>query len=108
MYMRTIRQIADEFGLSLRTLRYYEQRGLIKSKRFSSDKSLRMYDDEDRARVAQVVRWVRMGFMLSEIENDAIDVHKLRAQLQYIYDRMAELETAALLIKEEIRSKSHS
>lgn len=108
MPMRTIRQIADEFGLSLRTLRYYEQRGLIQSKRFSSDKSLRMYDDEDHARVAQVVRWVRMGFMLSEIENDAIDVHKLRAQLQYCYDRMAELETAVLLIKDDIRSKSQS
>jgi DNA-binding transcriptional MerR regulator len=62
----TIGQLAREFGLTLRALRFYEDRGLISPKR---EGSTRVYTLRDRARVAVIVRAKALGFTLSEIKD---------------------------------------
>lgn len=60
----TITDLADEFGTTLRTLRFYEQRGLIRPER---EGNRRLYSAEDRARLALVQQGKRLGFTLGEI-----------------------------------------
>ena len=54
----TIGQLAREFGLTLRTLRFYEDRGLISPTR---EGSTRLYSQRDRARLATIVRAKALG-----------------------------------------------
>ncbi|MET3889080.1 DNA-binding transcriptional MerR regulator [Bosea sp. OAE506] len=106
MTIYTIRQMADEFGLTLRALRFYEQRGLIKPSRISPDqRSQRVYDKEDRARIAEIVNLTKMGFTLSEIAEHTITDEQYQTQLKYCRDTIRELEQAVLMIKERLRSK---
>ena len=61
----TIGQLAREFGLTLRTLRFYEDRGLISPAR---EGSTRLYSHRDRARLSMIVKAKALGFTLSEIK----------------------------------------
>jgi DNA-binding transcriptional MerR regulator len=61
---RTIGEIAEEFNVTLRTLRFYESKGLIKPRR---EGTTRLYGEEDRARLALILQGKRLGFTLTEI-----------------------------------------
>ena len=62
-----IGQIADELGVSTRTLRYYEELGLLKPSGYSTGGS-RRYGDDDRARIVRIRELQSvMGFNLDEI-----------------------------------------
>ena len=60
----TIGDLSREFGVTLRTLRFYEDRGLIKPKRSGLT---RLYNETARARVQEVINATRLGFTLTEI-----------------------------------------
>ena len=60
----TISQMSRLYGVSLRTLRFYEDRGLIKPRR---DGNARYYRGADRVRMDMIVRGKKLGFTLSEI-----------------------------------------
>lgn len=64
----TISQMSRTFGVSLRTLRFYEDRGLIKPRR---EGNARYYRGADRVRMEMILRGKKLGFTLSEI-NDLI------------------------------------
>ena len=51
----TIRDLSDEFDITLRALRFYEQRGLLKPDRFGLD---RVYSEQDRERIPSTGRCV--------------------------------------------------
>lgn len=59
----TISEMARHYGLTLRALRFYEARGLIKPLRFGG---ARFYTARDRARLSLVLAAKQMGFTLSE------------------------------------------
>lgn len=59
----TISEMAKHYGLTLRALRFYEARGLIKPQRFGG---ARYYTARDRARLTLVLAAKQMGFTLSE------------------------------------------
>lgn len=59
-----IGDLAEEFGTTLRTLRFYEQKGLISPRH---EGTTRVYSAEDRARLALVLKGKRLGFTLGEI-----------------------------------------
>ena len=63
---KTISEISEEFGLSLRTLRFYESRGLISPLRIGQ---LRLYRGEDTSRLTLIISGKRLGFSLFEIAN---------------------------------------
>jgi DNA-binding transcriptional MerR regulator len=60
----TIRQLVNEFGVTARTLRHYEDMGLVQPAR---NGSARTYSGRDRARLKLALRSKRLGFSLEEI-----------------------------------------
>jgi DNA-binding transcriptional MerR regulator len=60
----TIRQLIDEFGVTARTLRHYEEVGLVRPARHGT---ARRYSGRDRARLKVALRSKRLGFTLEEI-----------------------------------------
>lgn len=60
----TIRQLTKEFSVTARTLRFYEDEGLISPERRGQT---RIYSVKDRARVILILRGRRLGFSLAEI-----------------------------------------
>jgi DNA-binding transcriptional MerR regulator len=70
----TIRQLTKEFDVTARTLRFYEDEGLIAPERRGQT---RIYSSRDRARIILILRGRRVGFSLSEIREilDLYDTH---------------------------------
>jgi DNA-binding transcriptional MerR regulator len=60
----TITQLAQEFDVTTRTIRFYEDQGLLNPTR---DGQMRVYSPRDRVRLKLVLRGKRLGFSLSEI-----------------------------------------
>jgi DNA-binding transcriptional MerR regulator len=60
----TVTQLARELGVSARTLRFYEDRGLIAPQRSGN---ARIYAPRDRARMILILRGKRLGFSLRDI-----------------------------------------
>jgi DNA-binding transcriptional MerR regulator len=62
----TIGDVAGEFGVSLRALRFYEDRGLLHPCRRGT---ARLYRDRDRSHLRMILKGKQLGFTLTEIHN---------------------------------------
>lgn len=60
----SVSMLAEEFGLNPRTLRFYEDRGLVLPRRRGGG---RIYSEDDRSRLALIMKGKQLGFTLSEI-----------------------------------------
>ena len=60
----SIGQLAREFGVSLRTLRFYEDRGLLTPHRKGT---VRRYDEQHKTRLSMILKAKKLGFILAEI-----------------------------------------
>ncbi|PHP65048.1 MerR family transcriptional regulator [Zhengella mangrovi] len=60
----TITELTKEFGISTRTLRFYEDEGLIQPHRRGRT---RLYRPADRHLIKQIMRGKRLGFSIAEI-----------------------------------------
>jgi DNA-binding transcriptional MerR regulator len=69
----TITDLAEEFGVTPRALRFYEDEGLIAPERIGL---ARIYSQRDRARLAWILRGKRVGFSLSDIR-EMIDLYDI-------------------------------
>ncbi|MFL0412513.1 MerR family DNA-binding transcriptional regulator [uncultured Sphingomonas sp.] len=69
----TITDLAVEFGVTPRALRFYEDEGLIAPDRRGT---ARIYSHRDRARLAWILRGKRVGFSLAEIR-EMIDLYDI-------------------------------
>lgn len=70
----TIGDLSREFGVSLRTLRFYEDKELLNPKRQGLS---RIYTRRDRARLKLVLMGKKVGFSLTEIKN-MLDLYDLK------------------------------
>ena len=70
----SIGQLADEFGITARALRFYESKGLLSPERRGQR---RIYTRRDRARLKLILQGKRVGFALSEIQ-EMLDLYDLR------------------------------
>ncbi|MFC5509017.1 MerR family transcriptional regulator [Bosea massiliensis] len=105
----SIREIADEFGISLRTVRFYEQRGLLEPSRGAKYPTApRIYSESDRVRLAEIIKLTKMGFSLAEIARGNITDEQYREQLTLCRDRLAELETAIGLIEARLSQSAEA
>jgi DNA-binding transcriptional MerR regulator len=94
--LRTIAEVAEEFGVTHRTLRFYEDLGLVAPERRGT---ARLFHQRDRVRLSLVLRGKRLGFPLEEIRR-IVDMYdeppgeegQLRYLLGQISDRRAQLE----------------
>lgn len=79
----TISDLCDEFGVTARALRFYEDERLI----FPERRGLaRIYSRRDRARLAWILRGKRVGFSLADIREmiDLYDRNDGRAEQQRV------------------------
>jgi DNA-binding transcriptional MerR regulator len=70
-----IGEIADEFKVTLRTLRFYEDKGLIAPKRVGSS---RFYGRRERARLRLIILGRDIGFSLEDIR-EMLDLYEPKA-----------------------------
>ena len=107
----TITELARDFGVTLRTLRHYEDVGLITPERRGSS---RVFHTRDRIRLQLILRGKRLGFSLPEIRTivNMYDEQPGEAgQLQYLLDqidvRRSELEQLRRDIDETMSELAH-
>ncbi|MGV2291499.1 MerR family transcriptional regulator [Trinickia sp. YCB016] len=63
--LMTVRDAAERLGVTPRTLKYYEERGLVTPSR--SEGRYRLYDDQDLERFGRILRLRSLGFSLNGI-----------------------------------------
>lgn len=92
----SIGDLASEFAVSPRAIRFYEDQELLSPRRIGGN---RVYSARDRARLKLVLRGKRLGFALSDIKEmldlydvDAEHIEQLRALLSKARSRIADLE----------------
>src|SRR4051812_26016001 len=92
----TIAEVAGEFDVMHRTVRHYEDLGLISPERRGPQ---RAYHRRDRTRLSLILRGKRLGFPLDEIRTiiDPFDAPRgRRTELEYVVsqidERRADLE----------------
>ncbi|WP_035693336.1 MerR family transcriptional regulator [Azospirillum halopraeferens] len=90
-----IGELAAEFGLTLRTIRHYEDEGLLVPAR---DGQARVYTHRDRARLALICRGKRLGFSLAEVKEflNLYDVDDAQAEQMRYLQKAARQRIAAL------------
>ena len=85
----TIAELAGEFAVTHRTIRFYEDRGLLAPERRGTQ---RIFHPRDRVRLALVLRGRRLGFGLDEVRR-IVDMYDEEpgesGQLRYLLDQIA-------------------
>jgi DNA-binding transcriptional MerR regulator len=98
----TISELAREFALTTRAIRYYEDEGLIAPARQGR---ARVYGERERVRLKLVLRGKRLGLALSEIA-ELLDLYEIarneRAQLAKFLDLLADRRGRLMQQKEDI------
>ena len=69
----SIAELAREFAITARTIRFYEDEGLIKPRRQGLT---RLYSAHDRVRLGWILRGKRLGFSLAEIK-ELLDLYQV-------------------------------
>lgn len=99
-----IADLAREFGISTRTIRFYESKGLLSPDRVGST---RVFRRRDRARLILILRGKRLGFSLRDISEylslyDADEtrtaqvrllIEKVDERLELLRGQLTDLET---------------
>src|SRR5690349_10393805 len=84
----SIAELAAEYDVTLRTIRFYEDRGLLTPERRGTT---RVYHPRDRIRLALILRGKRLGFSLDEIAK-IVDMYDAEpgeeGQLVYLLDQI--------------------
>ncbi|HET6296732.1 MAG TPA: MerR family DNA-binding transcriptional regulator [Kribbella sp.] len=106
----SIAELATEYDVTLRTIRFYEDRGLLTPERRGT---VRVYHPRDRVRLGLILRGKRLGFSLDEIATivDMYDAEpgeegQLVYLLNQIQTRRTELEQRRRDIEETLQELS--
>ena len=94
----SISELAEDLGITARTIRFYEDKGLIEPERAGST---RVYSHRDRGRLALILRGKRLGFSLREIrewldlydlETDPNQIEQMRAMRELVRKKIETLK----------------
>lgn len=107
-----IRDLAEEFGLTTRTIRFYEDQALLKPKRKGQR---RIYDETQRVRLKLIARGRRMGFSIEECR-ELLDLYdpasgnhtQLVKLLAKIKEKRGQLEQKLKDIRQTLRELDRS
>ncbi len=69
----SIGELCDEFGVTARALRFYEDEALISPERRGTT---RLYSERDRSRLAWILRGKRVGLSLADIK-ELLDLYDI-------------------------------
>ncbi|WP_332889029.1 MerR family transcriptional regulator [Salimicrobium humidisoli] len=108
--VKSIQETAALFGVSTRTLRYYEEFGLLTPGRSSGNQ--RVYSSQDAAKLKLILRGKKYGFSLEQIremvllfDEDRSGRKQLERSIEYGEKRVEEIERSIRefqLLKEEM------
>ena len=101
----TIGDMARTYGVSLRALRFYEDRGLMKPVRHGT---VRLYDPRQRIRLQLILKGKKLGFTLTEIRDmlaghttaetsdfeQALEPEKIVSQIEHLERQRTGLDVA--------------
>ena len=92
----SVTELARDLGITARTIRFYEDRGLIAPQRAGNT---RVYTHRDRARMILILRGKRLGFTLRDIKEfldlyvvDTTQAEQLQLLVKKVRARVAQLE----------------
>lgn len=88
----SISDLCREFDVTPRTLRFYEQKGLLRPARRGWT---RLFSYRDRARLQLILRGKRVGFSLDEIK-EILDLYNLRD------GQLTQLRVASVKLRERL------
>ncbi len=104
--MYSVTQLGNELGITARTVRFYEDKGLIAPNRAGNN---RVYTARDRARMILILRGKKLGFSLREIKEyldlyavDPTGTRQLRALLKTVDSRILRLEDQRLALEQAL------
>ena len=107
-----IGEMAKKYGVTLRTLRFYEDKGLLNPKR---DGATRLYTRRDKARLKLILLGRKVGFSLRDVKQmmDLYDptgsnTKQLRLALDKSEKQLARLQKQRALIEDAINELSGS
>ena len=107
-----IGEMAKNYGVTLRTLRFYEDKGLLNPQR---DGSTRLYTRRDKARLKLILLGRKVGFSLRDVKQmmDLYDptgsnTKQLRLALDKSEKQLARLQKQRALIDDAINELSSS
>jgi len=104
--LQGIQEVAKELGVTMRALRFYEDKGLIAPQRVGTT---RIYGKREVARIRLVLRGRRLGFTVREIKEfldlydaDPEHVEQMRRFSLRVRERLDELEHRKAALEETI------
>ena len=99
-----IGELASEFGITSRTLRVYEEEGLLDPERICTR---RIYNDRNRVRLRLILRGKRLGWSLSEIR-ESFDLYDSslgeQAQLELMLNKLEQRREILVAQRDDIDS----
>ena len=100
----SIGELAEEFGITSRTLRLYEEEGLLDPRR---EGTRRIYNERNRVRLRLILRGKRLGWSLSEI-GESFELYDSslgeEAQLGWMLDKLESKRENLIVQRNDIDS----
>lgn len=100
----SIGELAEEFGVTSRALRLYEEEGLLDPQR---EGTRRIYNERNRVRLRLILRGKRLGWSLSEIR-ESFDLYDSslgeEAQLQWMLEKLAQRRDSLMAQRKDINN----
>ena len=94
----TISELATEFDVTTRTIRHYEDEGLLTPRREGTN---RLFSNRDRVRLKLALRGKRLGFSLAEIR-ELFNLYDLaRDEKQQLQEFMTKLERGREMLEQQ-------
>ncbi|MGN7477482.1 MerR family transcriptional regulator [Solibacillus silvestris] len=95
--MKSIKVIAKQYALTPRTLRYYEELGILKPTR--PHNGMRHYSKREEAKIKLIIRGKKYGFSMDEIKEmillfdlDRTGVKQLERTIEYGRQKLKEID----------------
>lgn len=95
--VRSIKELAKDYNMSTRTLRYYEEVGILQPARLGS--GMRHYSRREEAKIKLIVRGKKYGFSLEEIKEmillfdlDRTGIKQMHRTIEYGEQKIAEID----------------
>ncbi len=102
----SVTELGRDLGVSARTIRLYEDKGLIAPCRAGNN---RVYTARDRSRMILILRGKRLGFTLREIKEyldlydvDPMHAKQLRLLLKSVHSRITRLEDQRVALEQTL------
>ena len=98
-----IADLAREFGISTRAIRFYEAKGLLTPERVGGT---RVFRRRDRARLSLILRGKRLGFSLRDISEylSLYDAQSQTAQVRLLIEKVDQRLALLLQQQEDLRT----